>query len=158
MALILKQPGVSPLGQFDGLDSTVLGLKGGEVCTFRSVLAPNPPGTDKAAADDFDGYTLPAGVQRRTVVTPMTTGFDGYRPLLLADEGIKNYGTLFGTVVGGTVGQVSYGPNSTIATADLLGPSTAAGSGKVTCWDKPGLYAVTLDACDTNAATGLQPT
>ena len=28
----------------------------------------------------------------------------------------------------------------------VLGPHTAAGSGKVTLWDKPGLYGVTLDA------------
>ena len=38
MALKLLQPGIQPLGQFDGLDSDVLTLKGGEVVTFVSVL------------------------------------------------------------------------------------------------------------------------
>jgi hypothetical protein len=31
-------------------------------------------------------------------------------------------------------------------TGTALGPHTAAASGKVTCWDKPGLYAVSTDA------------
>ncbi len=61
---------------------------------------------------------------------------------MLSDDGIAGYGTLFGTVVGGTVGQVSTG-------GTVLGPHTATGSGKVTLWEKPGLYAVSLDACDT---------
>jgi hypothetical protein len=75
---------------------------------------------------------------------------------MLSDEGILGYGTLFGAVVGGTVGQQVNGP--TTFTGAILGPSTATGSGKVTCWDKPGLYAVSLDACDTTVTTGLQPT
>lgn len=143
MALKLLQPGVQPLGQFDGLDTEVLTLKGGEVVTFGSTVV--PPG-DKAAYDSFDGYVAPSS---RPVVTK-TLGAS-VRPLMLADEGISGYGTLFGSVVGGTVGQVVTG-------GAVLGPHTATGSGKVTCWEKPGLYAVSLDACDTNATTGLQPT
>lgn len=147
MSLKLLQPGVQPLGQFDGLDSEFLTLKGGEVVTFGSVSS--AAGVDKAAKDVFDGYVNPSLVQKRVVVTKTLTS--GKRPLMLSDEGITGYGTLFGTVVGGTVGQVSSG-------GAVLGPHTATGSGKVTCWDKPGLYAVSLDACDTNATTGLQPT
>ncbi len=143
--LKLLQPGVQPLGQFDGYDSEVLTLKGGEVVTLISV----PVSSDKAAADSFDGYVNPSGVQKRPVVTK--TLLSTSRPLMLADEGITGYGTLFGSVVGGTVGQVATG-------GAVLGPHTATGSGKVTCWEKPGLYAVSLDACDTNATTGLQPT
>ena len=146
MALKLLQPGVNPLGQFDGYDSEVLSLKGGEVVTFYSVSVPD---SDLAAFDAIaDGYVNPAGVQKRPVVRKLWA--TGKRPLMLADEGISGYGTLFGSVVGGTVGQVTAGA--------VLGPHTATGSGKVTCWDKPGLYAVTLDAVDTNASTGLQPT
>ena len=145
MALKLLQPGTQPLGQFDGLDSEVLTLKGGEVVTFNSVPLTS---TDKAASDAFDGYSEPS-VEKRTVVTK--TLVDGYRPLMLADDGVAGYGTLFGTVVGGTVGQVVTG-------GAVLGPHTATGSGKVTCWDKPGLYAVSLDACDPTASTGLTPT
>jgi hypothetical protein len=151
MALKLLQPGCQPLGQFDGLDTEVLTLKGGEVVTLTSTAV--PPG-DKAAADSFDGYTNPSSVQKRPVVTKT---LDAYvRPLMLADEGISGYGTLFGAVVGGTVGQQVNGPG--VYTGAVLGPHTATGSGKVTCWEKPGLYAVSLDACDTAASTGLQPT
>lgn len=143
MALKLLQPGVQPLGQFDGLDTEVLTLMGGEVVTFKSVLATSA--TDKAAYDVFDGYV---NSLKRTVVTRnvATTA----RPLMLADDGLTGYGTLFGSVVGGTVGQ------NTTGTA--LGPHTATGSGKVTLWDKPGLYAVSLDAACDQAATGLVPT
>lgn len=149
MALKLLQTSGQPLGQFDGLDSEFLTLKGGEVVTFSSVAVTS--GTDSAAADAFDGY-ISVG-PKRVVVTKTLTATT--RPLMLADDGISGYGTLFGTVVGGTVGQVVYGPSSTVAASDLLGPHTARGSGKVTCWATPGLFAVTLDAVDTNSATGL---
>jgi len=143
MALKLLQPGVQPLGQFDGLDTEVLTLMGGEVVTFKSVLATSA--TDKAAYDVFDGYvnSLKRVVVTRNVATSA-------RPLMLADDGITGYGTLFGSVVGGTVGQVATG-------GAVLGPHTATGSGKVTLWDKPGLYAVTLDAACDQAADGLVP-
>jgi len=144
MALKLLQPGTQPLGQFDGKDAEVLTLKGGEIVTFTSVLA--TAATDAAAADSFDGYVYQA---KRVVVTRTVATSD--RPLMLADDGIAGYGTLFGTVVGGTVGQVSTG-------GTVLGPHTATGSGKVTLWEKPGLYAVSLDACDTTFADGLVPT
>ncbi len=143
MALKLLQPGVQPLGQFDGLDTEVLTLMGGEVVTFASVVATSA--TDKAAYDVFDGYvnSLKRVVVTRNVATSA-------RPLMLADDGITGYGTLFGSVVGGTVGQVATG-------GAVLGPHTATGSGKVTLWDKPGLYAVTLDAACDQAADGLVP-
>ena len=143
MALKLLQPGIQPLGQFDGLDTEVLTIMGGEVVTFKSILA--TAATDKASNDVFDGYV---NSQKRVVVTRnvATTA----RPLMLSDDGITGYGTLFGSIVGGTVGQ------NTTGTA--LGPHTATGSGKVTLWDKPGLYAVSLDAACDQAATGLVPT
>ncbi len=144
MALKLLQPGTQPLGQFDGYDTQVLTLKGGEIVTFASVTATSA--TDKAASDVFDGYVNSA---KRVVVTRNVA--TSARPLMLADDGLSGYGTLFGSVVGGTVGQVSTG-------GTVLGPHTATGSGKVTLWDKPGLYAVSLDACDTAASDGLTPT
>src|SRR5574338_287749 len=145
MSLKLLQPGTQPLGQFDGKDSEYLTLKGGEVVTLvNSALSAN----DKAASDSFDGYVNTSSAPNRPVVTKTLDGYS--RPLFLADEGITGYGTLFGSVVGGVVGQLT--------TGQVLGPHTATGSGKVTCWDKPGLYAVSLDACDTAASTGLQPT
>ncbi len=143
--LKLLQPGVSPLGQFDGLDSEYLTLKGGEIVSFTSVVATSA--TDKGAHDVFDGYLNPSSVQKRVAVTRNVATTK--RPLMLSDDGISGYGTLFGSVVGGSVGQQVTG-------GVVLGPHTALGSGKVTCWDKDGLYAVSLDACDT-AADGLLP-
>lgn len=143
MALKLLQPGAQPLS-FDVLDADLATIKGGEVVTLKSVLATSA--TDLAAYDSFDGYVNPA---KRTVVTK--TLASGKRPLMLADDGIAGYGTLFGTVVGGTVGQVVSG-------GTVLGPHSSYASGKLTCWDKPGLYAVSLDAVDTTASTGLMPT
>ena len=152
MSLKLLQPGGQPLGQFDGLDTEVLTLLGGEVVTFGTVQTST---LDKAAFDSLDGYVNSANLGKRVVVT-RTIGAN-VRPLMLCDEGITGYGTLFGTVVGGTVGQVMTG--QTVANGGVLGPHTATGSGKVTCWEKPGLYAVSLDAaCDSNATTGLRPT
>ena len=146
MALKILQPGIQPLGQYDGLDTEVLTLKGGEVVSFTSVEV---PGTDKAAYDSmYDGYVNPGGVQKRPVIS--RTLFQSSRPLMLADEGITGYGTMFGSIISGTIGQQ--------VTGTVIGPHTAAASGKVTCWDKPGLYAVTLDACDTDPTDGLQPT
>jgi hypothetical protein len=145
MALKLLQPGVQPLGQFDGLDTEILTLMGGEVVSFKSVTA--TAATDKASYDVFDGYVNSAAGKRVVVTRNMATTV---RPLMLADEGITGYGTLFGSIVGGTVGQ-----NTTGA---VLGPHTATGSGKVTLWDKPGLYAVSLDGACDQAADGLVPT
>jgi len=150
MSLKLLQAGREPIGQFDGYDGDYLTLKGGEIVTLISVPVPG----DKAAADSFDGYTNPGGVQSRPVVTRNVATTK--RPLFLSDDGITGYGTLFGAVVGGVVGQQVNGP--TTFTGQVLGPSTVTGSGKVTCWDKPGYYAVSLDACDTAAVDGLQPT
>lgn len=131
----------APLGQFDGLDTEVLTLKGGEVCSFTAVAL---SGSDKTAADGKDG-----GVgTNRTVVTKTLTA--GMKQLYLADDGIAGYGTYFGTVTGGTAGQLTTGA--------VLGPHTATGSGKVTLWGQPGLYSVTLDAVDTTASTGLTTT
>jgi hypothetical protein len=147
MALELVQPGIQPLGQFDGADGILTTLKGGEVATIKGVTRT----ADKAAWDvDYDGYV---GTSRPVVTTVLVPGD---RPLFLVDEGITGYGTLFGSVIGGTAGQYAYGLGQVPAV--VLGPHTAYASGKVTLWDKPGTYAVTLDACDTTTQTGLQPT
>jgi len=151
MALKLLQAGIQPIGQFDGYDSEITlaatGFKGGEVCSLIYV----PLGTDHAAkdADGTDGY-----VGTTTKIRPCVTRTlaDGTRPLFLSDDGASGYGTLFGELIGAIVGQVGSGPG----TGTVLGPHTAAGSGKITCWDKPGLYAVTLDAVVTGSE-GLDP-
>lgn len=145
MALKLVNQAGNALGQFDGYDDQIATFKGGEVVTFTSLALTS---TDLAAADVFDGYTnLGGGPASRVVVTKEGLT-DTTRPLMLADDGVAGYGTLFGSVVGGTVGKVTSGV--------VLGPSTATGSGKITCWHLPGVYAVSLDAVDTTAG-GLLP-
>lgn len=144
MALKLLYPGNNPLS-FDGYDADFLTLKGGEIGRLIQVPYVNPASatSDKAAANAFDGYH---GTTFRTVVShtlPTTTG--AYRPLFLLDEGTNGYGTMFGVVCGGYAGASVPNP-SNLANATNLGFHTALGSGMVTCWDKPGLYAVTLDA------------
>lgn len=142
MALKVLQPGTYPIGQYDCLDADVLTIKGGEVLTWAAALL---SGSDKAAKDSFDGYANGGGTNlSRTILRKVTGAADGYGQLLLADEGITGYGTIFGTVVGGTAGQSISGT--------VLGPTTALGSGKVTAWDKPGLYAISLDAVDATIA------
>jgi hypothetical protein len=148
MALELVQPGIQPLGQFDGHDDIYLTVKGGEVGTIVGVAL----AADEAAADVGDGYAV--GATQRPVVTTALTSGD--RPLFLIDEGITGYGTLFGSVIGGIAGKISNGVG--VYNGQLLGPHTAAASGKLTLWDKPGTYAVTLDAVDTGSETGLVPT
>jgi hypothetical protein len=142
MALILKQPGINPLGQFDGVDSVTTTVKGGEVGTFTSVTI----GADGAAYDAADGY-VPGGTVRPAITTVLPSTIAA--PLGLIDDGIAGYGTLFGSVIGGSVGQS--------VTGSVLGPHTAYASGKLSFWTKPGTYGVTLDAVDTTLNSGLVP-
>jgi hypothetical protein len=143
MALYIYQPGVQPLGQFDVVNTDLASIKGGEVGTLTAVTRTNTS-SESAAFDVLDGYTNVSDVKRVAITTTVSASTF---PLWLLDEGTTGYGTLFGQVIGTPVGLSATGTN--------LGPHTAAASGKVTCWDKPGLYAVSVDAVDTNASTGL---
>lgn len=150
MALKLLQANVQPYGQFDGYDtltSTATGIKGGEVATLVNFTFDGATaGSDYAAydADGTDGYVGQADKRRPIVTTDLPLGA---RPLFLTDEGNSGYGTLFGELVGATAGKKTAGSR--------LGPHTAEGSGKITLWNGPGLYGVTLDAVDTTSGTGL---
>lgn len=125
MALLMVQEGVQPAGQYD-LDTAdgYTSLLGGEVF----VLVSNGTTTD--------GYQILSARPARTT--------DGYGPFYLADDGNYGYGVLFGN----TITRTATGFTSGADTAARLGPGTWVGSGKVTLWDKPGLYAVSLDALD----------
>jgi len=140
MALYIYQPGNQPLGQFDGYDTILSTLRGGEIGTVMALPRVNSA-AERAAYDVLDGYTNVTDVQRVGITSRITDA--NVRPLWLLDEGTTGYGTLFGQVIGTPVGLSTTGTN--------LGPHTAAGSGKVTCWDKPGLYAISVDAVDTSA-------
>jgi hypothetical protein len=55
----------------------------------------------------------------------------------LADEGVDEYGTLFGSLIGTNTGRAT-----NISGATIIGPASNAGSGKVTVWAQAGLYGV----------------
>ena len=138
MALVLLNNNGTPYGQFDGYDSLLTTMLGGEVAMLTSYAL---TGSDKKASDINDGYVINSPQQLRPIVTTTMAGSATEGPLFLTDDGTANYGTLFGTLVGGQARQVVSGGTS-------FGPSTMSGSGKVTLWSNPGLYGVTLDALD----------
>lgn len=143
-----------PIGFFDGYDNTYLNIGGGEVGRLINVPYTYPPGAsaDRAAYDVFDGYA-PTQNTRVAITQSLPATAATYRPLFLLDEGTSGYGVMIGVLVGGVAGQVVPNP-SVPATGTNVGPHTALGSGKVTCWG-PGVYAVTTDvlaASLTNAS------
>jgi len=153
MALFLLNPGCTPLGDFDCLDTDQASILGGEVMVLdeasRTVST-----TEKAAYDVYDGYIadqidVGTPTATRVVARIADTADETSEVFYLSDEGTTHYGVMFGSVIGGPVGLATTGTN--------LGPHTTTGSGKVTLWDKPGLYAVSVDAIDSgvvNAASG----
>lgn len=151
MALVLHNPASPPLGQFDGYTGETTTFKGGEICTWAAMPFPALGAQDV----NNDGYVNEGGLGKAVPGVSKNLLTASSKPLFLADDGTIGYGTLFGAVVGGSVGTQVNGPNT--FTGAVLGPHTATGSGKITLWDKPGLYGVTLDACDTNT-DGLVPT
>ena len=151
MALVNLNATGNPLGTFDGYVGETLNFKGGEIATL--VAMPFPAA---GAADvNDDGYVNEGGFGNVVPAVSRALLTSTSRPLFLTDDGIAHYGTLFGAVVGGSVGQQANGPNQ--YTGAVLGPHTATGSGKITLWQAPGMYGTTLDAVDT-AADGLVPT
>jgi hypothetical protein len=155
MALYILQSGIEPLGQFDVLNTDASTIVGGMIGTWDESLR-TQSSTETAAADVFDGYVDAEISESAGSGNPGTTtgSTAAYRPLIriadstttddskamfLMDEGISSYGTLFGSVIG------MFNVSGT-----AVGPSTLTGSGKVTCWDKPGLYAVSFEACYSN--------
>lgn len=151
MALYPLNPGVMPIGQMDCQDADAAAVKGGEVMTLTQLAVAQA--TDKHAFDD-DGYLFDAsGTIQNRVVSLRASAATNF-PLYLSDDGTANYGTYFGQVIGTPTGITTTGTN--------LGPHTAAASGKVTLWDKPGRYAVTVDSLATDfistiPSTGLFP-
>lgn len=133
---------------FDGLDADIPSLKGGEIVGLTYVANLKFGGTDKDAHDVEDGYVSDTQHVRPAVTKSLVSGM---RPLFLCDDGQAGYGTLFGTLVGGSTGTVVSG-------GTVLGPHSALASGKVSCWEDPGLFSVTLDAVDTTATTGFAQT
>jgi len=144
MALKLLNPGLRPLGMFDLEDSDAGALVGGEYVELASMPVDN---VEAYAADVGQLADTDTGVN--FVRTSRTAGALGG----LADEGVDEYGTLFGSLIGSNAGQAT-----TQSGAVVIGPSTDRASGKVTVWAQAGLYGVTgqndvaLNALQANAA------
>jgi hypothetical protein len=145
MALYILQPGLEPLGQFDFLDTDIASVLGGDFGVFAETAGRANTATETAAQDVFDGYVnnlIDAGTDAPSrPLLQLADGTDGAVARYLLDDGIANYGTLFGSVLGGL---------GLDTTGTALGPHSATGSGKVTAWDKPGIYAVSTDALDAD--------
>jgi hypothetical protein len=147
MALYALQPGLQPLGQFDILDADLASVTGGEVMSLTSASA-SLSTTEKAAADALDGYLYDASgpIANRAAARLALSG-DVNNALMLADDGLSGYGTMFGQTIGVPAGLSVTGTN--------LGPHSAAASGKVTLWDKPGLYEVTVSSLASDFVSSL---
>jgi len=167
MALKILNPGLRPLGMFD-LDDTESGsLNGGEYVELKQEAAVGSEGyaADVGQLGDASGVVnFTATNKTQVVLTPGSTvlALGG-----LADEGIDEYGTLFGSLIGQNTGKATQ--FGTLNGAVVIGPSTDRASGKVTVWHAPGLYGVndqdaTLDSASANDSvfgtnlTGFLPT
>lgn len=142
MTLYILNPGIQPLGDFDVLDTDLTSIVGGE-CMVLDEASRSITSTEKAAADVLDGYIddqidIGNTSATRTIARIADTTSETYNVFYLADDGKAGYGVIFGEVIGNPTGLNTSGTN--------LGPHTAQGSGKVTLWDKAGLYGISLTA------------
>lgn len=147
MALHILQPGLRPIGQFDLKVSQT--VTGGEIGILEEDTNTGNSTEDSAAADSLqvgpisNGDKVMVALGSPLAIDTDTNDSSGATLRFLLDEGTAGYGTLFGGVIGGTTGKgVTYGLSSSGAVLADLGPATHFGSGKVTCWHAPGLYAV----------------
>jgi len=159
MALKLLNPGVRPLGTFDLDDAFAGTLQGGEYVELLADATPGPLVEGYAADVGAVGPMGPgagAGLVAPILwnFTPATNTSENLGGL--ADEGVNEYGTLYGQLIGSNTGQATV-----INGAVVLGPSTERASGKVTVWHAPGLYGVSgtpatggTDGAGLNALSG----
>jgi hypothetical protein len=151
MALKLLQPGLRPMGQFDLEDDDQNSVLGGEFGIFEALQT----STDAYASD-----SAVVGPQIQvTMGDADLADSGGIAPIGgLIDEGTSGsngYGTLFGSVIGGTAGQGTGLGSRSAQGVVTVGPRTTFGSGKVTLFHQPGLYGVTEDAVSgTDFTTG----
>lgn len=142
MAMYPLVGGLNPFGHFDGTDTELANLLGGEVMTLGSASRTGTS-TETGAPDALDGYDY-ASVGQRVVAKLADTSTQF--PLYLCDEGTSpKYFTLFGQMTG-PLG---------VGDGTVVGPHTTSGSGKVTLWSNPGLYGVSVDALAGDFVTSL---
>ena len=153
MALKLLNPGLRPLGMFDLNDADAGALVGGEYVELQADnFAVEGYAADVGQLSDNTGmvnFGRPSGGRTAAAVGG------------LADEGVSEYGTMFGSLIGSNTGKATQQSGAVV-----IGPSTDRASGKVTVWATQGLYGVTdqdasltsadaNDALDAEDATGL---
>ena len=146
MALKLLQPGLRPIGQFDLDDADASSISGGEL----GLLASLDTSTDAYASDSA---VVGPQVQVELGAASAAAQFCG-----LCDEGTSGdgeYGTLFGSVIGGTAGQGTGKGTRATSGVVTVGPRTNFASGKVTLFAQPGLYGVGAAALDTPSGMSL---
>ena len=153
MALVLLNPGLRPLGQFDLDDPDNGALEGGEYVELAATTG--GAGAEGYAADVAQG---PAPGGSLGIGAPIASAFQrtvrtAGRLGGLADDGGEvsgGYGTLFGSLIGQTAGQATQ-----VAGAVVIGPASNRGSGKVTVWAQAGLYGVNsaADSLGTSTST-----
>jgi len=149
MALKLLNPGLRPLGMFDLEDDNAGNLEGGEYVAIATTV--DGPGAEGYAADvenvgPFLGATTLNGNATAVKFDLATSAAD--QLCGLADEGVDEYGTLFGSLIGSNAGRATQVDGGG---AVVIGPSTDRASGKVTVWSAPGLYGVSGTAADDSA-------
>jgi len=150
MALYLLQQNIQPVGVYDVLDSDVGIIKGGEIGVLDVVASSRS--TDHAADDAFntfvaDGISSGDTTKKRVVVRVADEPTEDRKLFYLIDEGIDDYGTLFGKT----------DTNVLRANAGVsIGPSTMSGSHKITLWDHPGRYGISLNNVHTDTGPNQQ--
>ena len=156
MALKLLNPGLRPLGQFYLEDNDMANMVGGEYVQLRSTTGDDGYAADVGMVGPLVGPLTAVGgaAGMRFELTGGTAGAPPPNPGSvseslggLCDEGIAEYGTLFGNLIGHTTGQAT-----NVSGAVVIGPSSARGSGKVTVWSQAGLYGVNGTAATGSAA------
>lgn len=147
MGLKLLQPSLRPLGQFDVKDDDLDAIQGGKYVELEDAGA-----TEGYAADVGQVGPLSPAASATTAFEAMTFALEARTDGNmggLADDGTTGYGTLYGTVIGGTAGQgTGLGALSTKGVV-TVGPTSALASGKVTVWHAAGLYGVDSAALAT---------
>ena len=153
MGLKLLQPSLRPLGQFDVKDDDLDAIQGGKYVELEDAGA-----TEGYAADVGQVGPLSPAASATKAFEAMTFALEARTDGNmggLADDGTTGYGTLYGTVIGGTAGQgTGLGALSTKGVV-TVGPTSALASGKVTVWHAAGLYGV--DSAGLAQATTNSP-
>jgi hypothetical protein len=100
-------------------------------------------------ADGTDAYASDSVVVGPQVEVTAAAPSNAAQFCGLIDEGTAGegeYGTLFGSIIGGTAGQGTGKGDLAASGVVTVGPRTHFGSGKVTLFAQPGLYGVTANA------------